>query len=57
MLNDGARRERARISAIVSSAAPLADELQLRTGGDDGERSARFAITRQAGCLWLRYGG
>ncbi|MEW9625701.1 DUF4124 domain-containing protein [Rhodanobacter geophilus] len=34
-------------------AAAVADELQLRTG-DDG---ARFAITRQAGCLWLRYGG
>lgn len=41
----------------TASAAPPADELQLRTGGGDGERGARFAITRQAGCLWLRYGG
>ena len=39
--------------AATPSAAP-ADELQLRTSGDDG---ARFAIARQAGCLWLRYGG
>ena len=45
------------LSPAASSAAPPADELQLRTSGDDGERSARFAITRQAGCLWLRYGG
>ena len=45
------------LSPVASSAAPPADELQLRTSGDDGERSARFAITRQAGCLWLRYGG
>jgi hypothetical protein len=37
-----------------SSPSPADDELQLRTGGDD---STRFAITRQAGCLWLRYGG
>ena len=39
-----------------SAAAPPTtptDELRLRTG-DDG---AHFAITRQAGCLWLRYGG
>ena len=41
----------------ASTAAPPADELQLRTSGDDGERSARFAIAHQAGCLWLRYGG
>ncbi|OOG49381.1 hypothetical protein B0E52_01090 [Rhodanobacter sp. C06] len=40
----------------ASSAATPADELQLRTSGDDGERSARFVIARQAGCLWLRYG-
>ncbi len=41
----------------TASAAPPADELQLRTGGEEGERSARFAIARQAGCLWLRFGG
>jgi len=40
------------------AASPMlsADELQLRTSGD-GERDTRFAIARQAGCLWLRYGG
>lgn len=31
---------------------PPASELQLRT---DGGNRASFAITRQAGCLWLRY--
>ncbi|HEX7731499.1 MAG TPA: DUF4124 domain-containing protein [Rhodanobacter sp.] len=36
------------------AAAAAADELQVRTGDDGG---ARFAIARQAGCLWLRYGG
>lgn len=37
-----------------SSADNGDDALQLRTlGGDD----ARFAVVRQAGCLWLRYGG
>jgi hypothetical protein len=40
----------------ASSAATPDDALQVRTGGGDGERSARFAIARQAGCLWLRYG-
>lgn len=38
-------------------AAPAEDGLQLRTGGGIDERSTRFAITRQAGCLWLRYRG
>ena len=43
-------------STGLAAAAPAsADELQLRTGGGD-ERSARFAVARQAGCLWLRYG-
>ena len=37
-----------------SSADNGADALQLRTLGDD---DARFAVVRQAGCLWLRYGG
>ena len=42
---------------MAASPAPTsADELQLRTSGDSG-RGARFAIARQAGCLWLRYGG
>lgn len=41
----------------AASAPPPADELRLRTSAADGERSARFAIARQAGCLWLRYGG
>jgi hypothetical protein len=38
--------------APASSAAPPADELQLRT---DGGGNASFAISHQAGCLWLRY--
>lgn len=38
--------------------APTADasSLQVRTGGAEG-RSARFRISRQAGCLWLRFAG
>ncbi|GAB3781554.1 DUF4124 domain-containing protein [Dyella agri] len=45
-------------STGTPAAAPAsADELQLRTGGVGDERSARFAVARQAGCLWLRYGG
>ena len=60
-LGDGSAEDPAALGgtdrpAAASSAAPPADELQLRTGGDDGERSARFAIAHQAGCLWLRYG-
>jgi hypothetical protein len=45
------------MAPATSSAPPPADELQLRTSAEDGERDMRFAITRQAGCLWLRYGG
>ena len=41
--------------ARASSTAATTDELRLNTGGEDGARSVRFAITRQAGCLWLRY--
>ncbi|HEX8776852.1 MAG TPA: DUF4124 domain-containing protein [Rhodanobacter sp.] len=40
-------------SAATPPAAAGDDELRLRTGDDD----ARFAVSRQAGCLWLRYGG
>lgn len=37
--------------ASASSASPPANALQVRTeGGDD----ASFAVTHQAGCLWLR---
>ncbi|MBD8881493.1 DUF4124 domain-containing protein [Rhodanobacter sp. 7MK24] len=39
------------LPAPASSAAPPAKELQLRT--DDGG-NAGFAITHEAGCLWLR---
>ena len=38
-------------SGPPAAASSTADELQLRTVDDN----ARFAISRQAGCLWLRY--
>lgn len=53
--DDPATAESAGQPAAAPPAAASADELQLRTSGGDGERSTRFAITRQAGCLWLRY--
>ena len=40
-------------SSAATPPAAAADELRLRTGDDD----ARFAVSRQAGCLWLHYGG
>ncbi|MEW9572151.1 DUF4124 domain-containing protein [Rhodanobacter sp. Si-c] len=54
--DDSAAAGSASMPASASPASPSADELQLRTSGDD-DRSTRFAIARQAGCLWLRYGG
>lgn len=29
------------------------DELRVRTNGENGSQTARFAIIRRAGCLWL----
>jgi hypothetical protein len=54
--DDPAATDGSGLPPAAASPAPPADELQVRTGGDDGERSAHFAIARQAGCLWLRYG-